>query len=334
MATISDVARLAGLSVSTVSRVINDSPHVSPKKRKLVKEAMNQLGYVPLPAARQLRGSSSKSLAVVVPRIVNPFFSHLIDAIERTLVSAEFNTIIVQTYGSKKQELNALELLKMQQVDGVILCSLENEWSVISEYLKFGKIVLANEYLKDLPIPMIYADQYQGLKSGTEYLIKQGFKNIAYATGRKTLSIAPLGSDFDSDRFHGFQDALQDADMSYNSNLIFYNAHTEEDGNNILDSILQLEDKPDAIIAGSDEVAAGIVEEARSRGVLVPSQLGILGIDDQPMSSKLNIPLSTIRQPVDEMGIKAAQVMISELDGNKERNIELLKLEVIPRQSA
>lgn len=334
MATISDVAKLAGLSVSTVSRVINNSPHVSPKKRALVKGALDQLGYVPLPAARQLRGSSSKSLAVVVPRIVNPFFSYLIDSIERTLINAEFNTIIVQTFGNKNQELGALELLKKQQVDGVILCSIENQWSVIKEYLKYGKIVLANEYLKDLPIPMIYANQYKGLKSGTEYLLKQGFSRIAYATGRKKLSIALLGSDFDSDRFHGFQDALQEAKLSFNSNWLFYDAHTEEDGNEILMEIKNMTNKPDAIIAGSDEVAAGIVEAARNNGISVPSQLGVLGIDDQPMSSKLNIPLSTIRQPVNEMGVKAAQLMIAELNGDIERNIKPLDLKVISRNSA
>ena len=122
MPTISDVARKAGLSVSTVSRVINKKPHVSQQKETLVKAAMKELGYKPMPAARQLRGTKAKNLAVTVPRITNPFFADLINVIERTLDSEGYTTILIQTFGRKDKELSALELLTNQTIDGVILC--------------------------------------------------------------------------------------------------------------------------------------------------------------------------------------------------------------------
>lgn len=334
LATISDVARLAGLSVSTVSRVINKSPHVSDKKRKAVESAMNELGYAPLPAARQLRGSRTNTMAVTIPRIVNPFFSYLVDAIEQELDEAGYSTLIVQTFGRAEEELTALNLLKNQQVDGVILCSLENDWSVINGYCKYGKVVLVNEYLKDVDVPIIRGDQYDGFYTATNFLFDSGYKKIAYATGRKTITIMKKESNFDADRFAGFQSSLSDHNLGFNYDWLFTDAHTAEDGKRIFNKIMTLENKPDVVIAGSDEVAMGISQEAEKQEIKVPEQLGVLGVDDQPASANLRIPLTTIKQPVDEMGRKAAKAMLGLVDGEEVSKMQVCKLKVIKRASA
>ncbi|MCC7667204.1 LacI family DNA-binding transcriptional regulator [Liquorilactobacillus satsumensis] len=334
MATISDVARLAGLSVSTVSRVINNNPHVIPKKRKLIEDAMQQLGYVPRPAARQLRGSSTNTMAVTIPRIVNPFFSYLVDAIERTLDEAGYTTIIVQTFSRPEEELTALKMLRNQQVDGVILCSIENPWSVIQPYLQYGRIVLVNEYLADVPVPIIRANQYQGFYNATEFLLQHGYTKLAYATGRKQVALAESGVNFDSDRFSGFQAALNSiGKVRFNSHWLFTNAHTATDGKLILQKIIASPDKPDAILAGSDEVALGLLEEAQAQGVQIPAQLAVLGVDDQPSSSFLKIPLTTIRQPVDQMGSAAAKAMVAALQDQAVTLPQIFPLEIVKRAS-
>lgn len=334
LATISDVAKLAGLSVSTVSRVINNSPHVSVKKRSLVESAMDQLGYVPLPAARQLRGSKTNTMAVTIPRIVNPFFSYLVDAIEQRLDEAGYSTLIVQTFSRPEEELTALNLLKNQQVDGVILCSIENPWSVIGNYTKYGKIVLVNEYLKDdIKVPTIRANQYDGFYRATNFLFEKGYKKIAYATGRKSITFVKRGENFDADRFAGFQDSLNEHGSGFSHDWLFTSAHTAEDGKTILKQIMSLQDKPDVIIAGSDEVAMGILQEAEVEKVKVPEELGVLGVDDQPVSASLRVPLTTIKQPVNEMGQEAAKAMLKLMAGETILKEEILKLKIIERAS-
>ncbi|MFH5811026.1 LacI family DNA-binding transcriptional regulator [Companilactobacillus sp. FL22-1] len=334
MTTISDVAKLAGLSVSTVSRVINNSPHVSERKRSLVESAMQELGYVPLPAARQLRGSKTNTMAVTIPRIVNPFFSYLVDAIEQKLDEAGYSTLIVQTFSRPEEEITALNLLKNQQVDGVILCSIENPWSVIEDYLKYGKIVLVNEYFKEnIKVPTIKADQYSGFYQATNFLFENGYQNIAYATGRKAITIMKRGENFDSDRFAGFQDSLNEHGTGFNYDWLFTGAHTAEDGKKILNEIMLLKNRPDVIIAGSDEVAMGIIQQAQERQIKIPNDLGVLGVDDQPVSANLSIPLTTIKQPVNEMGIRSAMAMLELMSGDVVEKPKVLKLKIVKRAS-
>ena len=162
LATISDVARLSGMSVSTVSRVINNKPHVSEEKRQKILEAMDALGYSPLQAARQLRGSGSGNIAVVVPTITNNFFAQLVDSIEKTCRQYHYRTLIVQTYGEKESEESAMNLLKMQHADGVILCAIENDWDKLKSYGEYGKLVVCNEYNQDRKFRWYAADSMKG----------------------------------------------------------------------------------------------------------------------------------------------------------------------------
>lgn len=334
MATISDVAKLSGTSVSTVSRVINDMPHVSEKKRTAIEAAMKKLGYVPQPAARQLRGSKSNTVAVTVPRIVNPFFSYLVDGIERRLDEAGYRTLIVQTFSRSEEEIAVLNMLKSQQIDGVILCSIESDWSQISEYLQYGQIVLVNEYLPDTGVPVIRADQYQAFYDATNFLFDQGYRRIAYATGRRSVTMAARGENFDADRFDGFQDALSTHEIAFNWDWLFTRAHTEEDGRRICEELLDLSQRPDAIIAGSDEVAMGIIQAADEHNVAIPTQLAVLGVDDQPLPAHLKTPLTTLRQPTTELSHAAAQAMIDSIAGKSQIQTPLLQLKVIKRASA
>lgn len=334
MATISDVAKLSGVSVSTVSRVINNNPHVSKRKVDKVKLAMEQLGYEPLLAAQQLRGSSTKTIEVVLPSIINPFFSYLVNYIQQTATQYSYKVLIFQTFGKKEDEINALELLKLHQVDGIILCALENDWDLIKSYKKYGQIVVCNEYISDETLPCVIGNQYDAFVKGTNYIINKGKRKIAYCTGASKLTLGNLGQSFDSDRYLGFSTALKENNLEFNSNWLFTNAHSIEDGELIVKKISKMKDKPDSIVAGSDEVATGIMSEALKRNIKIPEELGVLGVDDQPLDEFLSYPLTTIKQPIKSMGEKVTEILMQDIKSQKEdkRKI-LLDLDLVIRKT-
>ncbi len=328
MATISDVAKLSGLSVATVSRVINNKPHVSQKKRDAVLAAMDQLGYVPLQAARQMRGSGSGNIAVAIPGIKNNFFAHLVDAIEKTCRSAGYRSLISQTQGTEEGEMDALDLLKMQHADGLILCSLENKWETITSYAKYGALAICDEYTASNELSKVIGRQYDGFYGATQYLIARGYKKIAYCTGFTGLKVMPKGSDLDSDRYTGYADALKSRGLEANPNWYFEGVNTLEDGRNVFRRILSLPERPDAIIAGSDEVAVGIELEAMHCRFSVPDELAIFGVDDQPIAGIAPVPISTIRQPIEEMGTLVAQEIVRQLSLDDDEPLEPVKHEL------
>lgn len=335
MATISDVAKLSGLSVSTVSRVINNKPHVSEVKRQKVQEAMDALGYSPLQAARQMRGSGSGNIAVVVPTITNNFFAQLVDSIERTCSKYSYRTLIMQTYGEQTGEEEALNLLRMQHADGAILCAIENPWDLIKGYTQYGKLVACNEYNDDRETSMICAKQYDGFRKATEYLLQKGHRRIAYCTGARALVLQPEGLDIDSDRYRGYVEALSANGAVADPVQMLTRIHTLEDGRKAMHQLLELSERPDAVIAGSDEVAAGMVIEGLSCGVKIPEDIAVMGVDDQLLASCIQIPLTTIRQPVVKEGELAAKEMVRQLrDGAEDAVRKELELELVIRQSA
>jgi len=322
MSTISDVAKLSGLSKTTVSRVINNHPYVSKEKKMKVLKAMKELGYSPNPAARRLRGQLTTTLGVIVPRIVNPFFSYLVNSIEQTANKMGFQVLISQSKEDCKKELEFLNLLKTKQVDGIIMTAVENDWKIIEPFTEYGPILLCNEYVNNPKVPTIRVDQYEGAYIGVKHLIEKGHKKIAYCTGGL---FDEQGKD--KDRNLGYQKALKEAGVKMNPKWIFINQHTIEDGKKIIKQILEMDDRPTAIFTGSDEIAGGMMLEAKKYGLIIPDDIAIIGFDDQPLAEMLDPQLTTIRQPVAQMGEKSVEVII-ELLNNPEMKIKNINLPI------
>ncbi|GGF29117.1 NTD biosynthesis operon regulator NtdR [Halobacillus andaensis] len=329
MPTISDVAKLSGLSKATVSRVINNHPYIAKEKRERVEQAMKELGYVPNPSARRLRGSLTNTIGVIVPRIVNPFFSYLVHSIEQSAYKNNYQVLMFQSNEKKDKELYFLNLLKNRQVDGLIMTSIENDWDVIQPYTEFGPIVLCNEYLTHSKAPIVRLDQAKAAYIGTKHLIDKGHTKIGYCTGGL---FAEDGKD--KDRNHGYQQALSEAGLSIHTNWIFINKHTIDDGKKVMRQMLAMDDRPTAIFTGSDEIAAGVIMEAKENGVRVPEDLAVIGFDDQPVAEIIEPKLTTIRQPVDELGEKSVEQLIASMNSKETvlKNIEL-PVELLVRKS-
>ncbi|HEU5140095.1 MAG TPA: LacI family DNA-binding transcriptional regulator [Bacillales bacterium] len=303
MATIGDVAELAGLSRATVSRVMNHHPYVSEEKKKLVHEAMDQLGYAPNSLAKRLRTQTTETIAVLIPRISNPFFSSLVEAMEIKAAEGNFQLIVCQTRSDKQRELVYLEWLKTKQIGGVILASSENNWNDIKEYSKFGPIMFCNEYPPNTDVPIVCMDQYQGGYLGTRHLIEQGHRKIACCFGSSHTTNT-------SDRQKGFLHALEENDLFMEEKWWFSNALEIQDGQEILRKIMEMDNRPSAIFTGSDEVAAGIIKEAKIRGVQVPIDLAVVGYDNQPIAELMDPGITTIHQPSQEIGARTMELMI------------------------
>ncbi|MFC7393434.1 LacI family DNA-binding transcriptional regulator [Scopulibacillus cellulosilyticus] len=303
MPTIEDVAKLAGLSPATISRVINNHPYVSQEKKDLVFKAMKELGYVPNSNAQRLRKQKTETIAVLIERIANPFFSQLVESMDIIANENGYKLLICQTNNDKRKELEYLNLLKTKQIDALIFASIESEWSVVENFLQYGPIVFCNDFAESASVPIIYLDQYRSAYTGTKHLIDKGYTKLSYCGGSKLTCLG-------RDRKNGFMSAVEEAGLNILDQWWFKDALTIEDGKQILRKISVMDNPPDAIFTGSDEVAAGMIKEAKSCGIKVPGDLAVMGFDNQPIAELMEPGITTICQPVKQMGIQTMDVMI------------------------
>lgn len=328
MPTIEDVAKLAGLSRTTVSRVMNNHPYVSEEKKALVRQAMEELGYFPNSSARRLRNQKTDTIAVLIPRITNPFFSQLMESLEIAASERGYKLIMCQTRYSKEKELNYLELLRTKQVDGIIMAHIENEWDIIKPFMKSGPIMLCNEFDEHAEVPMVGMDQEYGGFIAAEHLISLGHERIAYCSGGNGSNVAKA-------REKGFMRALTAHQLPIDENLFFRDASRIDDGKRVFHDIAALSERPTAVFTGSDEVAAGIIYEAKRHNWKIPDDLAVIGFDNQPIS-EINTPsISTINQPIEEMARTSLEIIINLIRKDKKLKQEIYEfpLKLMIRES-
>lgn len=332
MATIKDVARHAGLSVTTVSRYLNNHPYISEDKKDKIKAAMKELDYTPNSAATQLRSNRSFTIGVIVSRITNPYFAYLIDAIEKVVKKTNYHLLIMQTYDDKDEELRLLDMLKQKHIDGIIMASIENDLSVISQYKQYGPIVLTGDKsLIDSNLPVVWTDQEKATYQAIQFLINQGYRHIAYCT-----SGAFDKTKHGSSRNIGFIKALEDNQIDLKMEWIYKNVHTIEDGYKVAKDIVDNEKSkwPSAVFSGSDEVAAGMIKYLLEHNINVPGDIAIMGYDNQPLSEMLSIPLTTVSQPIEGIGYESTNLLMSYLNEKEYTvNQDALELNIIERSS-
>jgi DNA-binding LacI/PurR family transcriptional regulator len=306
MTKISDVADKTGYSITTISRAINDHPYVSEKTKKKIFDAMKELDYYPNNVAQQLRGQGTKLIGVIISFITNPFFAYLVDAIDQAAYQEGYQIVVLQTLDDREREQKFVEMLQKRQLDGLIMTSLENDSQEVIKLIENGKIVVCNRYFGDKAIPMVTIDEKRAAYEATYYLLSKGYRRIAYCTGNfKTPK---------DRRFAGYTQALEEFNLTSNPNYYFPKCYTVEDGKNVLIDILALgEQRPDAIFVVGDEVASGILSQCHLLSIDVPEKLAIIGFDDQPIADVLYPGLTTVKQPIKEMGEYVAKLIIANI---------------------
>ncbi|WP_130859075.1 LacI family DNA-binding transcriptional regulator [Gracilibacillus phocaeensis] len=326
MASIEDVAKKAKVSITTVSRSINNHPYVSEKTKKKIAKAMKELNYHPNSIAQQLRGQKTKMIGVIIPYITNPFFAHLVDVIEKKALELGYHLVVLQTQSDESLESFYLELISKKQLDGMILTNLESVSPTVLQLIDDGKIVLCNRYIGDRKLPVIYIDEFQASYEGTQYLINQGHERIAFCTGH-ILNPNDL-------RFKGFLAALEEHNLEFNYLDFFDYALGIEGGRNILRKLANKPlNRPTAIFSNGDEIAAGIISEARHFNIEIPKDMAVLGFDDQQLAAITYPEITTIKQPIETMGVYATEYLIAQLEQKQLPDIPKLQTDIIVRDS-
>ncbi|WP_044642735.1 LacI family DNA-binding transcriptional regulator [Risungbinella massiliensis] len=328
MPTINEIAKKSGVSRSTVSRVLNHHPYVSETKRLAVLQAIQEINYIPNSIARQLRSKSTRTVAILVPHAHHPFFSQLIRSISQTLMEKGYKASIIQTFYQKDIELDTFQLLKSKEIDGIILTSLENQWVQIEPFLNFGPIILCNEYEEKAPIPIFCYDEYDVAFKATSYLINQGYQKIGFCFDVSHSKAQKL-------RRKGYTDALRKAQLPIRKEWIFQGAISIEDGFRIFQQLVSLENRPTAIFTGNDQVAAGMIKAATNNGYAIPSDLAIIGFDNQRICEVTTPTITTIDIPIMQVGFETATSMVECLVNNQKvkRMVKKFKGDLCIRES-
>ncbi|WP_312740127.1 LacI family DNA-binding transcriptional regulator [Cedecea neteri] len=331
-ATIKDVAEHAGLSVSTVSRFLNNHPYISEDKKARIHAAMKALDYEPSTAAQQMRGVKSHRIGILVSRITNPFFANLVDALEVTARKNGYSVLIVQNHDIAGEEINCLDLLKKKIIDGLILCSVESDKSVLEKYQHHGPILLCNTSVDGAELPVVRVDDEKATFNAIRYLQEQGYKRIAYCTGGDFSHKGHGGR-----RNRGFLKAMEAAGKTVDNSLIFRQLHTYKDGLRLAEQLAAMprSARPDVVFTGSDVVACGLVTWLTNHDIRVPQDVAVVGFDNLPISEMVSVPITTVNQPLDKLGQFSVEYLIALIAGKPYRyNKDDLNAELVLRKSA
>ncbi len=328
--TINDIAKELGLTPSTVSRALTNSPRVKEKTKHAVLAVANRLGYQPNVMASSLRKGTSGSIGMIVPRINRHFFSNAISGVERYVNPAGYNLLISQTEEIYQKEVSAIENMLKNRVAGIIisLSAGTKKYSHIEEIVKRNvPLVQFDRVNEQIKSHIIVNDNFNGSYLGTKHLIKQGYKRIAHLGGAFTLSQY-------NERMKGYLGALQESDMPIDKNLIFENCITREAGINIVSQLIDL--KVDAVHCAGDYAALGVLLELKSKGISIPSDIGVIGCANEPFSEIITPSVSTLELNAFEIGNKAAHGIISmiENEGNCYFGKEVVPVRLIIRESS
>ena len=317
-ATIRDVARLAGVSLATVSRVLSDGDYpVSAELKQRVRDAVAQLGYVPNTVARSLRQDVSRDIGLVIPNISNPFYLQTMLGINDALNKKDYSLILCNTMRNAQQERVYLRQLFERKVRGIILSSVDENADIVEEYGKKGmKFVLLDQKITGMESTGINFDSRAGARMATEHLISLGHSRIAFAT-------MPMTRWTRTEMHMGYRDALVLAGLGYDPRLVYermpeklapYADFELEAGKMIAESFLADGCPATAIVCINDMLAIGLIKTLKARGVRVPEDVSVFGFDDIPFASTFEPPLSTVHYPAIETGRLAAMMLMDTLE--------------------
>jgi len=318
-ATIIDVAREAGVSYATVSRVINNGDHVKADKRERVLKAMAKLAFSINPAARSLRGGHSHTVGLLVRDLGTGYIGEIIRGADIALSEAEYDLTLYTTHRRKTKEATYVATLMRGTADGLLLV-LPRSPEAYLEFLheRHFPYVLIDHQGIDNTGPSVGATNWQGGYDATKHLLDLGHRRIGFVTGTMEMGCA-------QDRLAAYKAALTDYGVSIDPNLIQEGDFFQPRGYDCAQALLALPTPPTAIVASNDVSAFGVMEAVRDLGLRIPDDISIVGFDDIHQASQVNPPLTTVRQPLEEMGRTAAQMLLDYI-ADPEKDVERIDL--------
>ncbi|SFS71027.1 LacI family DNA-binding transcriptional regulator [Paenibacillus sp. 453mf] len=326
MANIKTIAKLAGVSVTTVSRVLNNHPYVNEATRQKVQRIMEKEGYQPNSSAVHLIKGQTNSVGVIVPSS-HPYFQTILSGIMDEAAKSGYGTLLYQSRYETHEEHKALQLLSTKQIDGLIFCSRALELEAIAAYAKYGPVVTC-EYTEHERIAAVYTDHYEAFQTGMQYLIQHGHTAIGYCVGRPDSASSQA-------RYLAYKTLLQEHGEVLRPEWIFTNCTEIKDGIRVIDTLMTMEERPTALLVTGDEAAAGVILRAQAIGLRIPEDIAIIGFDNLPISEALG--LTTIDQHLQEIGREAFRTFYhsrnTDVKDNGRRPKTAIPFELIERSS-
>ncbi|AMQ06204.1 LacI family DNA-binding transcriptional regulator [Sporosarcina psychrophila] len=326
MPTIQEVAEQAGVSVATVSRVINNPSIVTEKTRLKVQNIITKLNYEPSVLGRNLRTSESRLLLALIPSISNPFYTEIINGIEDIAIKQGYNILLCATDSSPNREDIYFNLLKSRLADGIISMDPTVNKAKLLELASKYPVVQCSEYDEDGSISYVTINNELAAYHAVRYLIKIGHKKIALINSHKKYLYA-------RERRQGFEKALKEFDLPINPDWI-YNTDSLgfEQGQLAMRHLLTVTERPTAVFAVSDILAIGALKEINTNGFHVPNDIALIGFDKISFSNMTHPTLTTISQPGYKMGSTSATMLIDKIKGKEVKSV-VLDHELVIRES-
>lgn len=327
LSTITDVAREAGVSVATVSRVINGSGFVAPETKQRVQEAIERLAYAPNVYSRNLRRQESRMILVLLPDFDNPFYGRILNGMEKRAREDGYGLLIGSTNKDPVREIAQLKMLDQKQADGVILLSPCLSADALEQLNERFPVVQCCEYLEEANVSYVTIDNYTAYYQLTRHLIQLGHKNIHMLSTINEFSSTRC-------RERAFRAALQESGLPFSDAMIRRGNYSFETGYAGAQALLRQADRPTAIMSVSDTVAAGCLSAVYDAGLRIPSDIAVTGFDDIDVARMLHPALTTVHQPHTQLGFTAIDLLLQRItSGANAVHHILLPYELILRKS-
>ncbi len=314
--TLSEVARKAGVGTTTASRVINGGNRVDPRTLARVRKAIEALGYMPNQAARSLKGHRTKTIGLIIPSIADPFFASCAEAAQVIARTHDSLLIVTTTHNEPDAEIESVKVLMQHQTDGLIIAPAKSENSTLRNLLVRAAVpvVALDRPLLDSSIPFVVADNFAGANLATQHLIGHGYRRIACITGENTLYTI-------RERMSGYRQAVEAAGLPVILDASITDYLSVELA---IRRLLASAKPPDAIFTLKNSITINAFEAMQKLGVAIPDTIALLGYDDFELAETLRPSITVVRQPIEEIGRMAAEILFGELQrpGSRGRGVE------------
>lgn len=308
--TIKDIASELGISVSTVSRALNNHPDINDNTKKNVSDLASKLGYRPNILAKNLQSKQSNQIGVIVPEIRHDFFANVISGIEDVAYHKGYTVIVSQSNEDVEREEINLNSMFLNRVAGILVSI--SQTTTKSDHFKRlidngVKMVFFDRDIEELDVYKVIIDDFESSYNAVKYLIEKGYKKIVHLAGPLNLSIC-------TKRKLGYEKVMSDFNLSSEILTIEGGMH-EMDGIAGAEKLLESGNLPEAVFAVNDPVAIGAFKRLKEENIIIPDQVGIIGFSNNPITEIVDPPLTTVEQPAYEMGKRAAELLINQIEG-------------------
>lgn len=311
MVTIKDIAQVAGVSPSTVSRALNDSALINEATKRRIRQIAKKLGYERNELARGLVKGSSGTVGVIIPDITNPFFAEITKGVEEAVRSRGFGLVLCTTEGVPGREQEYLRLLRRKRVDGLIIASVTVDDPYLKELLRAHiPFVLVSRLSAKVDPPYVVVNDREGGRLAVEHLVSLGHRKIAHIGGPENVHSS-------RERMQAYREVLKEWGIRVRRDWAVFATFAQEAGYKVGKALLSGKERPTAIFAANDLIALGVMEAAEELGLRIPEDLSLVGYDNIAYAALPRIQLTTVAQPAHEMGEMAADYLLSLCTGGE-----------------